>query len=53
MPCVWGQALYLKAIPGGQATHETIEAQKIAVLRRGGRRPQASVYPAERRATRD
>jgi transposase len=38
---------------GGQATHDTIDAQTIAALRRGGMLPQASVYPAERRATRD
>ena len=53
IPCVLGHALYLKAIPGGKAQNEKIDAPKIAVLRRGGMRPQASVSPAERRATRD
>jgi transposase len=53
MPCVLGPALSMKALPGGQATHDTIDAQNSAVRRRGGRLPQASVYPAERRATRD
>jgi transposase len=53
MPFVLGQALDMKAIHGGKATHDTSEAHKIAVLLRGGRLPQASVDPAERRATRD
>jgi hypothetical protein len=43
----------MKAIPGGKAKNDTIDAHKIAVLRRGGMLPQASVYPAEMRATRD
>ena len=43
----------MKASHGGQATHDTIDAQHIAVLRRGGLLPQASVYPAAMRATRD
>jgi hypothetical protein len=33
----------MKAIHGGQATHETIDAPKMAVLRRGGMLPQAYV----------
>jgi transposase len=53
MPFVLGHALSMKAIHGGQAKHDTIDAQKIAVLLRGGMRPQASVYPAAMRATRD
>lgn len=53
IPFVLGHALYMQAIHGGKAKHDTIDAQKIAVLLRGGRLPQASVYPAERRATRD
>jgi transposase len=53
IPVVLGHALDMQAIHGGKATHDTIDAQKIAVLLRGGLRPQASVYPAERRATRD
>lgn len=43
LPCVRGHARALKALPGGQATHDTIDAQNIAVLRRGGRRPPADV----------
>jgi transposase len=43
----------MKAIHGGKAKNDTIDAQKIAVLLRGGMLPQASVYPADMRATRD
>jgi transposase len=43
----------MKAIHGGKAKHDTIDAQKIAVLLHGGMLPQAYVYPAEMRATRD
>ena len=50
---VLGHALYMKAIHGGKAKNDTIDAQKIAVLLRGGMFPQAYVYPAEMRATRD
>jgi transposase len=50
---VLGHALSMKAIHGGKAKNDKIEAHKMAVLLRGGRIPQASVYPAERRATRD
>jgi hypothetical protein len=39
----------MKAIHGGQAKHDSIDAQKIAVLLRGGMLPQASVYPAKTR----
>ena len=53
IPCVLGHALYMKAIHGGKATNDTIDAQTIAVLLRGGLLPQAYVYPAEMRATRD
>jgi hypothetical protein len=49
---VLGHALYMKAIHGGKAKADKIEAQKIALLLRGGRVPQAYVYPAEMRATR-
>jgi transposase len=42
----------MKAIHGGKATHDTIDAHKIAVLLRGGMLPQAYVYPAAMRATR-
>jgi transposase len=50
---VWGHALYMKAIHGGKAKNDKIDAHKIAVLLRGGMFPQAYVYPAEMRATRD
>ena len=52
IPFDLGHALYMHAIHGGKAKHDRIEAQKIAVLLRGGMLPQASVYPSERRATR-
>jgi hypothetical protein len=53
IPFVWGHALYMTAMQGGKAKHDTIDAPKIAVLRRGGLLPQACVYPADMRATRD
>ena len=53
LPFVLGHALYMQAIHGGKATNDTSDFQKIAVLLRGGLRPQASVYPAEMRAPRD
>jgi len=53
MAFVLGHALSMQAIHGGKATNDQSDAQKIAVLLRGGRLPQASVYPAEMRATRD
>jgi transposase len=49
IPFVLGHALYMKAIHGGKATNDTIDAQKIAVLLRGGMLPQAYVYPAKMR----
>src|SRR3970040_1589694 len=53
MAFVLGHALYMKAIHGGKAKNDKIDAQKIAVLLRGGMFPLAYVYPAEMRATRD
>ena len=53
LPFVLGHALYMKAIHGGKAKNDRIDARKIAVLLRGGMIPQAYVYPAEMRATRD
>src|SRR5215470_19739743 len=50
---VLGHALYMKAIHGGKAKNDKIDAHKIAVLLRGGMLPMAYVYPAEMRATRD
>jgi len=53
IPFVLGHALYMKAIHGGKAKNDKIDAHKIAVLLRGGMLPQAYVYPAPMRATRD
>ena len=53
IPFVLGHALSIKAIHGGKAKNDKIDAQKIAILLRGGMLPQAYVYPAEMRATRD
>jgi transposase len=53
IPFVLGHALYMKAIHGGKAKNDTIDAHKMAVLLRGGMLPQAYVYPTEMRATRD
>ena len=50
---VLGHALYMRAIHGGKAKNDRIDAYKIAVLLRGGSFPQAYVYPAAMRATRD
>src|SRR5215831_11770832 len=53
IPFVLGHALSMKAIHGGKAKNAKIDAQNIAVLLRGGMLPQAYVYPAAMRATRD
>ena len=53
IPFVLGHALSMKAIHGGTAKNDQIASQKIAVLLRGGMIPQAYVYPAQMRATRD
>ena len=50
---VLGHALYMKAIHGGKAKNDKIDAHKIAVLVRGGMLPMAYVYPRAMRATRD
>jgi transposase len=50
---VLGHALYMKAIHGGKAKNDKIDAHKIAVLLRGGMLPMAYVYPPKMRATRD
>ncbi len=50
---VLGHALYMKAIHGGKAKNDKIDAHKIAVLLRGGMLPVAYVYPRAMRATRD
>jgi hypothetical protein len=51
-PLVLGPALSMQALHGGQAQKEKSDAHQMAVLRRGGRLPQASGSPAARRATR-
>src|SRR3990172_3340482 len=50
---VLGHALLMKAIHGGKAKNDRIDALKIATLLRGGMLPQAYAYPAGMRATRD
>jgi transposase len=52
-PFVLGHALYMRAIHGGKAKNDRIDAHKIAALLRGGNIPQAYVYPPEMRSTRD
>src|SRR5918996_4970814 len=53
IPFVLGHALYMKAIHGGKAKNDKIDAHKIAVLLRGGMLPMAYVYPPQMRAIRD
>jgi transposase len=53
IPFVLGHALYMKAIHGGKQKNDKLDALKIATLLRGGLLPQAYVYPAAMRATRD
>jgi transposase len=53
IPFVLGHALYMKAIHGGKAKNDDIDAEKIARLFRGGNLPVAYVYPRAMRATRD
>jgi transposase len=48
-----GHALYMKAIHGGKAKNDRIDANKIARLLRGGNFPLAYVYPKGMRETRD
>ena len=50
---VLGHAVAMKAIHGGKAKNDKIDSHKIAVLLRGGMLPQAYVYPAAMRPTRD
>ena len=53
IPFVLGHALAMKAIHGGKAKNDKLDAYKIAHLLRGGLLPQAYVYPATMRSTRD
>src|SRR5947209_1472122 len=50
---VLGHALYMKAIHGGKAKNDQIDAAKIARLLRGGTFPLAYAYPKGMRETRD
>jgi transposase len=50
---VLGHALYMKAIHGGKAKNDRIDAGKIARLLRGGNFPTAYAYPKGMRETRD
>jgi hypothetical protein len=52
LPFVLGPARSMKAMHGGKATNDTLDAQQIAAWLRGGLLPQASGSPAARRATR-
>jgi transposase len=53
IPFIIGHALYMKAIHGGKAKNDRIDANKIARLLRGGNFPLAYVYPHGMRETRD
>src|SRR5262245_44566805 len=53
IPFVLGHALYMKAIHGGKAKNDDLDAFKLATLLRGGAFPQAYVYPRGMRETRD
>jgi len=53
IPFVLGHALDRKAIHGGKAKTDPIDARTIAARLRGGMLPQASVSPKGMRATRD
>ena len=50
---VLGHALYMKAIHGGKAKNDRIDADKLARLLFGGNFPLAYTYPPQMRATRD
>src|SRR5262249_56616140 len=50
---VLGHALYMKAIHGGKAKNDRLDAGKIARLLRGGTFPLAYAYPKGMRETRD
>jgi transposase len=53
IPFVLGHALYMKAIHGGKAKTDKIDAGKLAAMLRGGMFPMAYVYPRAKRQTRD
>ena len=53
IPFVLGHALAMKAIHGGKAKNDKLDAAKIAGLLKGGFFPMAYVYPKDKRETRD
>jgi len=53
LPFALGHALYLKAVHGGKAKNDRLDAAKIARLLRGGTFPVAYAYPKGMRETRD
>lgn len=53
IPFVLGHALYMKAVHGGKAKNDRIDAAKIARLLKGGNFPLAYAYPKGMRETRD
>jgi transposase len=53
IPFVLGHALAMKAIHGGKAKNDRLDAAKIAGLLKGGFFPMAHVYPRDKRETRD
>jgi transposase len=53
IPFVLGHALEMRAIHGTKTKNDRVDSEKIAHLLRAGLLPQAYVYPAEMRATRD
>jgi transposase len=53
IPFVLGHALDMRAIHGSKTKNDRIDSEKIAHLLRAGLLPQAYVYPAAMRATRD
>jgi transposase len=53
IPFLIGHALYMKAIHGGKAKNDRIDANKIARLLWGGNFPIAYAYPRGMRETRD
>ena len=53
IPFTLGHALYMKAVHGGKAKNDRIDAAKLAAMLRGGMFPLAYVYPRVKRQTRD
>ena len=53
IPFVLGHTLAMRAIRGGKTKNDKLDSHEIAVRLRGGMLPQAYVYPAAMRATRD